>query len=140
MMMRRLLYVILLLVLPVLVFSQSNSGTIKNLKVRQKSKLIGDVTVGSSSFEASSALTVTATDQGMLVPRMTTAQRDAIGSPATGLLIYNTTTNQFEFFESTWQAISAGGDGDGIYDGNGTVPSGTVSTLTDNINFTGGNF
>lgn len=36
--------------------------------------------------------------------------------------------------------LGAVGDGDGIYDGNGTIPTTTVSTITDTINFTGGNF
>lgn len=131
--MRKIISVLLLLALPVAIFAQSNPS-FKNLKVNKKSKLIGDVTVGSSSFEASSAFTVTATDQGMLVPRMTTAQRDAIGSPATGLLIFNTTTNQFEFFESTWQAVGAGGNT--IYSGDDNLTGDrTVSIGTNDLTF-----
>src|SRR5450759_3934239 len=44
--------------------------------------------------------------RGFLAPRMTTAQRDLISSPATGLLIYNTTTNAFNYYNgSVWIAI-----------------------------------
>ena len=57
------------------------------------------------SVDASALMTMISTDKGMLIPRMTTAQRDAISSPATGLLIFNTTTNLFEFFETIWRAI-----------------------------------
>ncbi|MBS1611533.1 MAG: collagen-like protein [Bacteroidetes bacterium] len=40
----------------------------------------------------------------MLVPRMSTSQRNAILSPSNGLLIYNTSTNQFNYFDgSAWQ-------------------------------------
>jgi hypothetical protein len=40
--------------------------------------------------DASAMLDVSSTSGGMLVPRMTTAQRNAIAAPATGLLIYQT--------------------------------------------------
>jgi len=37
----------------------------------------------------SAILDISSTEQGILIPRLTTAQRNAIPSPATGLLIYN---------------------------------------------------
>ncbi|MGR3179509.1 MAG: hypothetical protein ACUZ8E_15810 [Candidatus Anammoxibacter sp.] len=104
----RLLHILLFISLPFIAISQNIKGD--DLKIKEKSRLIGQVTIGSKSFDNSAILTLTATDKGMLIPRMTTVQRDAIGSPATGLLIFNTTTNQFEFFETTWQAIGNGGD------------------------------
>ena len=48
----------------------------------------------------STGLTVTSTTGGLIVPRMTTTQRDAIASPTNGELIYNTTTTQFEGYEN----------------------------------------
>ncbi len=36
------------------------------------------------------------TQNGILVPRLTTAQRDAIQSAINGQMIYNTTTNKFQ--------------------------------------------
>jgi uncharacterized protein (TIGR02145 family) len=44
-----------------------------------------------SAPNASSILDVKSTTSGVLLPRMTTTQRDAIANPATGLIIYNTT-------------------------------------------------
>ena len=35
---------------------------------------------------------------GLLMPRMTTVQRNAIVSPAIGLEIYNVTTNELEIY------------------------------------------
>lgn len=52
----------------------------------------------SAVFEASS------TTKGALIPRMTTTQRDAISSPATGLEIFNTTTGRFEHYNGTYWA------------------------------------
>ncbi len=46
---------------------------------------------GSAMLEVTSG---TGNNKGLLMPRMTTIQRDAITSPATGLMIYNTTANQ----------------------------------------------
>jgi uncharacterized protein (TIGR02145 family) len=55
----------------------------------------------------SAMLDVSSTSQGMLIPRMTTVQRNAIPSPETSLLIFNTTTNCFEAFVSgAWYSVS----------------------------------
>jgi hypothetical protein len=62
---------------------------------------------------ASAQLDISSTNKGFLPPRMTTAQRDAIVTPATGLRIYNTTTNTNDTYNGTaWQSNSvSGGDG-----------------------------
>ena len=56
------------------------------------------VGIGTQTPNASAVLDITSTERGFLLPRMTTVQRDAIASPANGLLIYNTTTNRLEVF------------------------------------------
>ncbi|MGV3503540.1 MAG: hypothetical protein ACO1O1_07515 [Adhaeribacter sp.] len=56
--------------------------------------------------DPSAMLDVSSTTGGLLIPRMTTAQRDAIASPAVGLYIYNTTTKTFNVFNgSIWAAL-----------------------------------
>lgn len=58
---------------------------------------------------SASILDIRSTNKGVLMPRMTTANRDAIGSPQAGLLVYNTSTNQFNYHNgSSWQAASFG--------------------------------
>lgn len=52
--------------------------------------------IGTTSPNASAALDVTSTTQGILFPRMTTTQRNAIATPADGLVIYNTTDNKLQ--------------------------------------------
>lgn len=50
------------------------------------------------------------TDKGFLPPRMTTAERDAIASPAEGLTIYNTEYNCLQYFKGTlWFDLCEGG-------------------------------
>ena len=57
--------------------------------------------------DTSSVFEVRSISQGALLPRMTTTQRNTIGIPATGLEIYNTTTNRKEVYNGTfWQGIS----------------------------------
>src|SRR5688500_14055825 len=60
----------------------------------------GDGRVGIGTFEPDPAaiLDLTSTTMGLLTPRMTTAERDAIVNPPNGLLIYNTDNNSFEHF------------------------------------------
>jgi hypothetical protein len=68
----------------------------------------GKVGIGVLSPAASSILDVTSTTLGFLPPRMTTAQRDAIGSPASGLVIYNTTTGKLNVRgAAAWEAITS---------------------------------
>jgi hypothetical protein len=55
---------------------------------------------------ASSALDITSTTKGFLPPRMTTAQRDAISSPAEWLIVYNTTTDKLNTYSwSAWEEV-----------------------------------
>ncbi|MBK7971266.1 MAG: tail fiber domain-containing protein [Bacteroidetes bacterium] len=55
---------------------------------------------------ASAILDLTATNKGFLAPRMTAVQRNAIPAPATGLLVFDTSLNNFYFYNSTaWQQL-----------------------------------
>lgn len=53
------------------------------------------VGIGTTNPDPSSMLDVVSVTQGLLLPRMTFAERDAIASPATGLLVYCTNDNHF---------------------------------------------
>ena len=46
--------------------------------------------------------------QGVWPPRYTTAARDALVNPSTGLVIYNTTTNKLNVrVAAAWEAITS---------------------------------
>jgi len=51
--------------------------------------------------DTSAALTVTSTNQGFLPPRLTTTQKNAIATPATGLMVYDNTLNRPCFYDGT---------------------------------------
>ncbi len=64
--------------------------------------------IGSSLFipDSSALLELQATDKGLLLPRLTSAQRDNIINPAQSLLIFNISTNCFEtFVNGQWRSI-----------------------------------
>lgn len=70
----------------------------------------GSIGMGTNAPNASALLDLTSTTKGFLPPRMTTAQRDAIASPAIGLLVFNTTAGQFQFWNgSAWMGFSGSG-------------------------------
>lgn len=72
----------------------------------------GSVGVGTTSPNASALLDLASTSKGVLLPRMTTSERDTIATPANGLQIYNTSTNALNFYDgSTWQALGVAGSG-----------------------------
>jgi hypothetical protein len=55
-------------------------------------------------------LDVESTSKGVLIPRMTTTQRNAIASPPAGLMIYNSTVNKFNYFNGgVWSEFVVGG-------------------------------
>jgi hypothetical protein len=77
------------------------------------------VGIGTSSPNASAALDVSSTTKGILLPTMTQSQRNAIASPATGLLVFQTdNTPGFYYYNGTaWVAI--GGSGGATSSGGG---------------------
>ena len=99
----------------------------------------GSLGLGILTPNTSSILDLTSTTKGFLIPRMTTTQRDAIATPATGLQIYNTTTNANNYYNgSAWVSAEGGGGVTQIVAGtNVTIsPAGGTGVVT--INASGG--
>jgi hypothetical protein len=73
---------------------------------------VGGAYFNTTSVQASAILQADSTIKGFLPPRMTTTQKLAITSPATGLQVYDTTLNQNAFYNgSAW--VSGGGSSTG---------------------------
>ncbi len=58
------------------------------------------VGIGTSNPHPSARLEIQDSQRGLLIPRLTTAERDAITNPADALLIFNTTTRCFEMYDA----------------------------------------
>lgn len=68
---------------------------------------MGRLGVGSTSPHASSLVDIQSTNKGLLLPRMTTAQRTAIASPAAGLLVFDTSLNSMFMYDGIqWQTFA----------------------------------
>ena len=61
---------------------------------------------GGGSPDPSAGLEVDFTDKGLLLPRLTTTQRNSIANPAVGLVIYNTSNQCVEsYFQAGWRSL-----------------------------------
>jgi hypothetical protein len=67
----------------------SSTGSVSNIM---------NVAIGNTIADPSSLLDVVSITKGMLIPRLTTAQRNAVLSPATGLMIFNTSTASLNIY------------------------------------------
>ncbi len=78
----------------------------------------GGVSIGKGDADAdpSAILELVSTNKGLLIPRLTSSERGNIDSPATGLLVYDTSLSGFYYWTgSSWKAIA------GINSSSGTV-------------------
>lgn len=106
------------------------------------------VGIGTTSPDASSILDLSSTNKGLLLPRLTTSQRDAVATPIAGLMIFNTTTNKINIFVGAgWDEMNTTATYGSIatIDCAGATNAGTMnlgteaSGVTSTISYTGGN-
>ena len=86
-----------------------HTGT-SNLRIKAENgadTVFENTNVGIGTTNPQAALDIYSTNNGVLLPRMSTAQVNAIPSPLNGLTVYNTTLNTLCFFNgSSWQKVS----------------------------------
>ena len=65
-----------------------------------------NVGINTTTPNASAALDITATNKGLLIPRVTTAARIGITVPAKGLMVYDSTVNNFYYYTgAAWKIM-----------------------------------
>ena len=101
---------------------------------------LGAFGIGTASPDASAIMDLTSSDRGFLPPRMDTTARNAISSPAEGLIVYNSTSNTVDYYDgSAWTSFAstagsvstAGSEGDLQFNSSGEL--GAVSGLNFNV-------
>ena len=60
----------------------------------------GDVMIGGTVSDPSGIFELISTTKGFLLPRMTEVQRDAVVSPASALMIFNTDSGEFQYWDA----------------------------------------
>ena len=104
------------------------------------------VSTDGSVPHASAMLEVKTTNRGFLLPRLTAAQKNAVASPATGLMIYETTSNAIWVYNgSAWTQMGSGGgssewllNGTHLYSGNaGNVGIGLNTNINEKLTVKG---
>lgn len=99
-----------------------------------------NVGIGTTSPDASSVLELSASNKGILIPRIT--DTNLVTSPAEGLLIYLNPDKGFWYFDGTWWVRIGSGSGGGsasawdILGNTGTLASTHFLGTTDNIDLT----
>jgi hypothetical protein len=92
------------------------------------------INIDGTTAANSALLDVKSTTQGILIPRMTAAQRTAIATPATGLMVYQTdATAGFYFYNGTaWTSLN----GTNGTNGQGVPTGGTANQVLAKVNGT----
>ncbi len=86
-----------------------------------------------SAPDASAMLDIKSNTAGMLIPRMTAAERDNITTPATGLMVYITDDNYFYYYDGTnWKAFENAGQA-WLLNGNSGVTTSQFLGTTDAV-------
>ncbi|MFV8323901.1 ice-binding family protein [Flavobacterium sp. LS2R12] len=93
--------------------------------------VVAQVGIGTVNPDPSALLELYSNSEGLLVPRMTSSERDLIVAPAIGLLIYNTSTSTFNFFDKDWKEYAAFAIN---YNSNLTGDISTTSTSNEVVN------
>lgn len=84
--------------------------------------------------DASSMLDIVSTTKGLLIPRMSTAQKNAITSPANGLLVFDTDIKSFYYYDSSIPAwIKITGNGWSLTGNSGTSATTNFLGTTDAV-------
>ena len=89
------------------------------------------ILIGTGTIDASAKMEIrTTSSKGLLIPRLTSVERDLIKSPAEGLTIYNTTDNKIQYYAAaTWYNWAVGTSDYGMVVGN---PGQSCKDIIDN--------
>lgn len=86
----------------------SNGSNIMAFRSNGTSFMSGYFKIGGTTRDSSSALDIESTTQGFLPPRMTTTQKNAISTPATGLVVYDSTLNKLCVYTgASWETVTS---------------------------------
>jgi hypothetical protein len=81
-----------------------------NLTEKARITRTGALLINTTTDNTSAILNINSSNKGVLIPRLTTTQQNAISSPASGLLVYNTDSAAFSYYNGViWNNLNGGG-------------------------------
>lgn len=98
------------IILILFLFCSTNLSAQIQHEVEGDAVIDGKLGIKKVIVDPSAAVEIQSTTEGILIPRMTSAQRSAIVSPAQGLLVFDNSTNTFWFYDGTaWTELADNG-------------------------------
>lgn len=88
-------------------FTTNGAGAISNTDISLLLYNSKSVHINGFTEVASAVLNAESTTKGFLPPRMTTAQKNLIATPAAGLMVYDTTLNKLCVYTTAWETITS---------------------------------
>lgn len=87
-----------------MIFKVGNNGATEAMRILNT----GSVGIGTASPNANALLDISSTTKAFMPPRMTTTQKNAVASPASGMLVQDTTLNSLSYYNgSAWVDLLA---------------------------------
>lgn len=105
----------------------------------------GSVLIGGTTITTNAILDLQSTTKAFIPPRMTTIQKNAIGSPSAGMIVYDTDLSGLQLYTSSWGSVGGGiGGSTGAVDNailradgtGGSTLQGSAILLDDTANIT----
>ena len=78
-----------------------------NIEIKNADDTFGAGLSVGAALNASAILQADSTTKGFLPPRMTTTQKNAMATPAAGLVVYDTTLNKLCVYTTAWETITS---------------------------------
>jgi len=118
--------------------NNSNSYGIHQADAVGRNYFAASTQFGSTTTSTSAQVQINSTTKGFLPPVMTNAQKNAISSPATGLVVYDNGTNKLNYYNgSSWRGLDSSGGGSYLPLSGGTLTGNLL--FTDNTYDIGAN-
>lgn len=117
-------------------FNITSENVVEIFSTDDSVHLAGNGLLLESISNSGNVVVSTTTGGAFIVPNSNNPDID-VTIPSNGMIKYSNSANEFRFYQNgAWRTFSTGGgsaDGNGIYDGSGTIPTSTISTITDSF-------